>query len=102
MIKKTIFSVSTGERNPVHTGVKFEIGDNRIVLVAVDGARLAIRRENIKREDEEMRVMRTATVIATGQRVMITDETHAWYVADDGNIYKPQELQFDNEPQETI
>ena len=41
MIRKTIFSVSTGERNPVHTGVKFEIGDNRIVLVAVDGARLA-------------------------------------------------------------
>lgn len=49
-----------------------------------------------------MRVMRTAIVIATGQRVMITDETHSWYVADDGNIYKPQELQFDNEPQETI
>ena len=47
MIKKTIFSVSTGERNPVHTGVKFEISDNKIVLVAVDGARLAIRRENI-------------------------------------------------------
>lgn len=47
MIRKTIFSVSTGERNPVHTGVKFEIGDGLIVLVAVDGARLAIRRENI-------------------------------------------------------
>ena len=43
MIRKTIFSVSTGERNPVHTGVKFEIEENKIVLVAVDGARLAIR-----------------------------------------------------------
>ena len=52
MIKKTIFSVSTSERNPVHTGVKFEIGDGLIVLVAVDGARLAIRREVIEREDE--------------------------------------------------
>ena len=47
MIKKTIFSVSTSERNPVHTGVKFEISDGKIILVAVDGARLAIRRETV-------------------------------------------------------
>lgn len=47
MIKKTIFSVSTSERNPVHTGVKFEISGGRIVLIAVDGARLAIRRESV-------------------------------------------------------
>ena len=49
-----------------------------------------------------MRVMRTATVIATGQRVMITDETHAWYVADDGTIYKPQEIDFTHERQDII
>lgn len=53
MIKKTIFSVSTGERNPVHTGVKFEITQGRIVLVAVDGARLAVRREDIEYSEEE-------------------------------------------------
>lgn len=47
MIRKTIFSVSTSERNPVHTGVKFEIKDGKIILVAVDGARLAIRREEV-------------------------------------------------------
>ena len=41
-----------------------------------------------------MRVMRYATVIATGQRVMITDETHAWYIDENGNIYKPQEIDF--------
>lgn len=53
MIRKTIFSVSVGERNPVHTGVKFEIGEGQIVLVAVDGARLAIRRENVNYQLEE-------------------------------------------------
>lgn len=41
-----------------------------------------------------MRVMKHAIVIATGQRVMITDETPTWYVADDGQIYKPQEIEF--------
>lgn len=54
MIKKTIFSVSTSERNPVHSGVKFEISNGKIVLVAVDGARLAIRRENIEYDGEEV------------------------------------------------
>lgn len=54
MIKRTVFSVSTGERNPVHSGVKFEIEKENIVLVAVDGARLAIRREIIEREDENI------------------------------------------------
>ena len=53
MIKKTIFSVSTGERNPVHNGVKFEITQNKIVLVAVDGARLAVRREEISYDEEQ-------------------------------------------------
>lgn len=47
MIRKTIYAVATGEARPVHTGVKFEITENEIVLVALDGFRLAIRRENI-------------------------------------------------------
>lgn len=54
MIKKTIFSVSTSERNPIHSGVKFEITDGRIVLAAVDGSRLAVRREDIEYSGEEV------------------------------------------------
>ena len=47
MIKRTIFSVSVSERNPVHCGVKFEIADGKLVLIAVDGSRLSVRREDI-------------------------------------------------------
>lgn len=54
MIRKTIFSVSTSERNPVHSGVKFEISEGKIVLVAVDGARLAVRREDIDYSGEDV------------------------------------------------
>lgn len=54
MIRKTIFSVSTSERNPVHSGVRFEISDGKIVLVAVDGARLAVRREDIDYSGDEV------------------------------------------------
>ncbi len=47
MIRQTIFAVSTSDAKPVHTGIKFELTENQIRLVAVDGYRLAMRTETI-------------------------------------------------------
>ena len=41
MIRKTIFAVSAEENRPIFTGCLFEIKDNKLNLVAVDGFRLA-------------------------------------------------------------
>ena len=41
MIRKTIFAVSTEENRPIFTGCLFEIANNKLNLVAVDGFRLA-------------------------------------------------------------
>ena len=41
MIKKTIFTVSTEENRPIFTGCLFEIKNNKLNVVAVDGFRLA-------------------------------------------------------------
>ena len=41
MIRKTIFAVSTEENRPIFTGCLFEISNNKLNLVAVDGFRLA-------------------------------------------------------------
>ncbi len=54
MIKKTIFSAASKDAKIVHTGVKFEIEDNHIRLIAVDGVRLAIRNENIEYSGEPL------------------------------------------------
>ena len=43
MIKKTIFAVSMEESRPIFTGCLFEIENNKLNLVAVDGFRLALR-----------------------------------------------------------
>ena len=43
MIRKTIFAVSTEESRPIFTGCLFEIENNKLSLVAVDGFRLALR-----------------------------------------------------------
>ena len=54
MIRKTIFSAAVKDSKVVHTGVKFEIEQGHIRLVAVDGVRLAIRNENIDYSGEEL------------------------------------------------
>ena len=43
MIRKTIFAVSTEESRPIFTGCLFEVENNKLNLVAVDGFRLALR-----------------------------------------------------------
>ena len=43
MIKKTIFAVSNEENRPIFTGCLFEVANNTLNVVAVDGYRLAIK-----------------------------------------------------------
>ena len=49
MIEETAFAVSTNESRPVHTGALFEINEKGLTMVAVDGFRLAIRREPLEK-----------------------------------------------------
>lgn len=53
MIRKTIFATAENDVKVVHTGVRFEIHDKKIRLIAVDGFRLAIRNEELDYEGEE-------------------------------------------------
>ena len=41
LISGTIFAVSENQGRPIHTGVKFEVEDNAVSAIAVDGFRLA-------------------------------------------------------------
>ena len=50
MIRKTIFAVSTEENRPIFTGCLFEIENNKLTLVAVDGFRLALRNIYLNKE----------------------------------------------------
>ena len=53
MIEETNFAVSDNESRPIYTGALFEIENDEMTLVAVDGYRLALRREPISRCDVE-------------------------------------------------
>ena len=47
MIRQTIFAVSLDDSKAVHRGIKFEINPGEIRMVALDGYRLAIRKDFI-------------------------------------------------------
>jgi len=49
MIEQVSFAVSTNESRPVHTGALFEVNGLGLTMVAVDGFRLAVRREPLEK-----------------------------------------------------
>ena len=51
MISQTNFAVSDNESRPIHTGALFEINGGGLTIVAVDGYRLALRRESMEESD---------------------------------------------------
>ena len=53
MIRQTIFAVSDNESRPVYTGELFELENGSLTMVAVDGYRLALRREKVEGVDGE-------------------------------------------------
>ena len=53
MISETSFAISDNESRPVYTGALFEVENDDLTIVAVDGYRLALRREALSKSDTE-------------------------------------------------
>ena len=53
MIAETSFAISTNESRPVYTGALIEVENNIMTMVAVDGYRMALRREAVETCDAE-------------------------------------------------
>ena len=47
MIGQTLFAVSDNESRPIHTGSLFDVENDTLTVVSVDGYRLALRREKV-------------------------------------------------------
>lgn len=77
MISETSFAISTDEVRPVHTGSLFEIGDNCLTVVSVDGFRLALRREPLENNGKaSFRFVAPGTALNEVEKICEdTDET---------------------------
>jgi len=73
MVRQTIFAVATTDTKIVHTGIKIEIGERIIRLIAVDGFRLAIRKESIDYEGDTLSFVVPAKTLAEVVK-LINDE----------------------------
>ena len=66
MIRKTIFSISTEENRPIFTGCLFEVKNNKLNVVAVDGFRLAWKSKFLQKQTNDFQAVipgRTLTEI---------------------------------------
>lgn len=72
MVRQTIFAVAVSDAKPVHTGILFDLKENVLRLVAVDGFRLAVREENVSGA-EDMKFIATGSAVNEVTRI-ITDE----------------------------
>lgn len=57
MIRKTIFAVSNEENKPIFTGCLFEIKENKLNVVAIDGFRLAWNSNYLSKKHNEFNVV---------------------------------------------
>ena len=57
MIRQTIFSIAVNENNKLMTGELFEIKNNCLKVVSLDGHRIAIRRMELKKEYSDRKVV---------------------------------------------
>lgn len=57
MVKQTIYAVAVTDTKVVYTGIRFEITENELKLIAVDGFRMAIRKEAIDYKGEDISFM---------------------------------------------
>ena len=64
MIRQTIFAVAApNDPRPIYTGTKFEIGNDEMKLISVDGYRLAMRCEPVQSEE-------TASFVVPGKTLL--------------------------------
>lgn len=57
MIRQTVFAVGTDENRPVLTGSLIEVKDKELVVVSVDGFRLALRKKIIENDINDFSVI---------------------------------------------
>jgi DNA polymerase-3 subunit beta len=71
MIRKTIFAVSTEETRPIFTGCLFEVKDNKLNVVAVDGFRLALRSVVLENQTNDFKAVIPGKTLNEVNKILI-------------------------------
>ena len=90
LISGTIFAVSENQGRPIHTGVKFEVEENTVSAIAVDGFRLARRTWHTDSPNgREMRFVVPAAGLKEVEKILTdTEEEAAFTLGPKHILYK--------------
>lgn len=83
MIRKTVFCISQEQTRPILTGVLFEIYNNKIKAVALDGFRMAISQHEVENALFENEVTDKYSIVIPGKTL---DEISKILDDDDSNV----------------
>ena len=87
LISGTIFAVSENQGRPIHTGVKFEVSDDGISAIAVDGFRLARRTWHPESSiGREMSFVVPAPGLKEVEKILTDSEDEAGFTLDKKHI----------------
>lgn len=73
VIAKTIFSISTTDSNKLMTGELFEIKDNRLRVVALDGHRISTRTVELKQSYDDRKVIIPGKTLSDVSKILSGD-----------------------------
>lgn len=83
MINQTVFSSAISEDKPILTGALFEAEEGSLKLVALDGYRLALRKEDAGKFDEQLKAVVPAKSLRETSKILgDTDEAIHVYIND--------------------
>lgn len=74
MVDQTVFAASVSEDKPILTGIFIEIENNDINFVALDGYRLAVRKEKIQHSSEKREAVVPSRPMREIARIMPAEE----------------------------
>ena len=75
MIAETSFAISTNESRPVYTGALLEVENDVLTMVAVDGYRMALRREAVEKCDvESLRFIVPGAALSDLEKICMSPE----------------------------
>ena len=70
MIRQTLFSIAVNENNRLMTGELFEIKDNCLKIVSLDGHRISIRKMPLKREYSDKKIVVPGKTLSEISRIL--------------------------------
>jgi DNA polymerase-3 subunit beta len=74
MIAQTNFAVSDNESRPIQTGALFETENNILTIIAIDGFRLALRREQLSKSDRTLSFVVPGGALSEVEKILTDNE----------------------------